>query len=390
MLIHLVYEEEYVEQLRQILEDAGHTVAEWDYSLTQFADFSEKKEVHAEIAIVDGQAGVMTKREIIESLGRVRRNLPHLRLIVIFSDDLQRDESLIAKLLTYSIYDMYFIDSDKGYSIDTLEYWISHPKTYSDYDVNTQIQGTLDHVEKPRIQEVPAAPKLSQPTQPKTMSLPKLPQLPHVEVKLPDFSSVVSKIHLPRKKPDEPDAELCWEDEDSPESTADPKALLGCVIWFWGSVPGLGVTYAAVQFANDIAESVPVLLLDGNLVHPSLASEYECLSPGWECSWQNRTPGIPPEKYYAKGNLNVWTIREPIEAAEAAEMWSVALFHIRTPRQVVVVDGGTLPPPEGVDFNVLMADGTPGELDEKTVCLSREDVQTMRLRDIICEKVKSR
>ncbi|MDR3601459.1 MAG: hypothetical protein P4L49_13425, partial [Desulfosporosinus sp.] len=84
MLIHLVYEEDYVEQLKGILEGAGHNVVEWDYALSQFADFSGRMQSSADLALVDGQAGVYAKKEIIESLGLVRKNLPHLRLIVIF------------------------------------------------------------------------------------------------------------------------------------------------------------------------------------------------------------------------------------------------------------------------------------------------------------------
>ncbi|SHN66299.1 AAA family ATPase [Desulfitobacterium chlororespirans] len=149
MKIHLVYEQEYVEQLKYILESVGHTVEQWDYSLSQFADYSEKKQTDAEVAIVDGQAGVMEKREIIESLGVVRKNLPNLRLIIIFQKPLEKDENFISKLLTLSIYDMYFRDE---YDLDDLQNWLRISKSYADYNVEVNdIKGNLNEAEKPKI-----------------------------------------------------------------------------------------------------------------------------------------------------------------------------------------------------------------------------------------------
>lgn len=159
MLIHLVYEEEYVEQLRGILESAGHNVVEWDYALSQFVDFSERKRTNAEVALVDGQAGVMEKREIIESLSNIRRNLPAFRLIVVFPASLERDETFVSKLLTLSIYDMYFRDE---YDVDDLERWLNTPKTYADYNVETRdIKGVVTEAEKPRMQDIEPIPNPS-------------------------------------------------------------------------------------------------------------------------------------------------------------------------------------------------------------------------------------
>jgi MinD-like ATPase involved in chromosome partitioning or flagellar assembly len=153
--IHLVYEEEYVEQLKGILENAGHVISEWDYSLSQFVDYSGKKQTNANIALIDGQAGVIEKQEIIESLGKVRKNLPNLRLIVIFPASLEKDEKFIAKLLTFSIYDMYFRDEC---DIDDLETWINNPKTYANYNIKTHdVQGAVSGAEKPKIHSVETA-----------------------------------------------------------------------------------------------------------------------------------------------------------------------------------------------------------------------------------------
>lgn len=157
MKIHLVYEEEYLEQLKDILESAGHKVVGWDYSLLQFADFSEKKAAEAEVAVVDGQAGVIEKREIIDTLTRVRKNLPDLRLIVILPLSLEKDETFISKLLTLSIYDMHFKDE---YDIDDLESWLKNKKSYADYNVETaDVKGIVTETEKPRIQHLEATPK---------------------------------------------------------------------------------------------------------------------------------------------------------------------------------------------------------------------------------------
>ncbi|EGW39427.1 hypothetical protein DOT_2712 [Desulfosporosinus sp. OT] len=80
-----------------------------------------------------------------------------------------------------------------------------------------------------------------------------------------------------------------------------------------------------------------------------------------------------PKKFYRNGSLSVWSLEGPFEVEQASEKWGVALFHIRTPKKIVIVDGGTFPPPEGVDLNVLIVDSEPtGEPDPKMVCISRE------------------
>lgn len=387
MQIHLVYEEDYVEQLRGILENAGHSVTELDFSLSQFTDFSERKGSHSDIALVDGQAGVATKKEIIECLGRVRKNLPFLRLIVVFQSSLQKDEAFISKLLTFSIYDMYFRDD---YSIDDLEMWINNPKNFGSYDVETEdIRGVLTESEKPKLKGVDELLKPSQETKAKAIPLPKLPQfgLPNIEVKLPSLSSVISRIpaiHLPKKAADS--CELSWDENgEQGNSAGSPKELLGRVIWFWGIEPGLSVTYAANQLARSLAETEPVLLIDGNFINPSLHQEYDCTGPGWECSWLERIPGKPPKKFYAKGNLSVWTLQEPVEVDETAEMWNVALFHIRTPKQIVVVDGGMFSPPEYADLNVLI--GKPaGEPTPKMVIMPQNEYD---LVGILADKIRT-
>lgn len=361
MHIHLVYEEEYVEQVKDILESAGYTVTGWDYSLSQFADFSERKQINADIALVDGQAGVISKKEIIDCLGKIRKNLTNLRLIVILPETLEKDEMFIAKLLTFSIYDMYFKEK---YDIDDLELWISTPKNFSNYNIETEdIRGTLIEAEKPKLQGLEATKPIptAEVNQAKNMSfsLPKLSQLgiPNVDVnvKLPNLSSVKSMIpafHLPKTKKDDVNADLCWDEGNNPEIPIDKKTkeLLGSVIWFWGNTSGWEITKAANQYAQNLSNLVPVLLLDGNLENPGLRELYKCSGQGWECSWLAKTPGIPPRKYYSKGNLTVWLLQEPVEAEDVSDMWDVALFHVRTPKLVVVVDGGHISPPNQADY----------------------------------------
>jgi diguanylate cyclase (GGDEF)-like protein len=148
--IHLVYDHDYIEQLKDILGLAGHDIVEWDYSLLQFADFSYKKQTTAEVAVVDGQAGITKKKEIIESLKTVRKNIPHLRIMVILPSSMERDDDFISKLLTLSIYDMYFTDE---YSIDELNHWLSHPKNFANYNININITGGVGEKTKLRLPE---------------------------------------------------------------------------------------------------------------------------------------------------------------------------------------------------------------------------------------------
>jgi len=358
MRIHLVYEEAYIDQLRTILESAGHTITDWDYSLSQFADFSARKQANSDIALIDGQAGEVSKKEIIESLGKVRRNLPYFRLIVIFPEELEKDEAFISKLLTFSIYDMYFKDE---YDIDDLEAWIRTPKNFANYNIEIEdIHGDLIETERPKLQ---------------LQGTERQPIPPAKTISLPSFSSVLSKmpsipsIRSSKKKTAKNDEiDLIWDEEADPAKpvqdtsdqgitadTADtaehPAQLLGKVIWFWSCESSLSTAQAASRYAQKLAQSVPVLLLDGNLVNPGLGQEYDCPAPGWERSWLTKTPGMPPQKFYTKENLTVWLLQEPVEAVDIAEMWNVALYHIRTPRQVIVIDGGAVQPPEEVNYD---------------------------------------
>jgi MinD-like ATPase involved in chromosome partitioning or flagellar assembly len=110
----------------------------------------------------------MEKREIIESLSHVRRNLPFFRLIVVFSSSVEKDEAFIEKLLTLSIYDMYFRDE---YGIEELEHWLKTPKTYADYNLETRdIKGVVTEEEKPKIQTTEPIPNPSSSTIPQHTS----------------------------------------------------------------------------------------------------------------------------------------------------------------------------------------------------------------------------
>ncbi len=142
MKIHLVYDEDYLEQLKEMLESAGHDIVEWDYSIPQFSDFSQKKQTVAEVAIVDAQAGIVEKKEILNLLKTVRKNLPKLRIVLILPESIEKDEAFINKLLTLSIYDMYFIDE---YELDDLEKWLNNPKSYANYNIETKdVKGNLE------------------------------------------------------------------------------------------------------------------------------------------------------------------------------------------------------------------------------------------------------
>ena len=137
-----------------MLEDAEYQVIETDSSLGLFADFSGRKQTSAELAIIDGQAGVADRKEIIDALTTVRRNLPHLRLIIIFPSNMEKDHPFISRLLTLSIYDMYFRD---GYSIEELGVWIANPKSYGNYDKYLEakdIKGGVEGVSVPQKNKV--------------------------------------------------------------------------------------------------------------------------------------------------------------------------------------------------------------------------------------------
>lgn len=139
MNIHLVFSVEFNE-MKEALEEAGHVVIEWDYSLEQFRDFSENRENHSDVALIDG-AGTHEKKHMIELLTEIRRNIPDLRLIINFPEELKTDKEFINKLLSLSIYDLYFQDE---FAIDDIELWIRTTKTFADYDIDTyMIQGVI-------------------------------------------------------------------------------------------------------------------------------------------------------------------------------------------------------------------------------------------------------
>ncbi|WP_242860309.1 hypothetical protein [Desulfosporosinus sp. I2] len=159
------------------------------------------------------------------------------------------------------------------------------------------------------------------------------------------------------------------------------KDLMGQVIWVWANDGGRNTTYTVSLLARTLAESFPVLIIDGNFDNPRLKQHYNCSRPGWERSWLNKTPGMPPKNVYAQGDLTVWPLLEALEVdqSQITDMWNVALYHHKSSQRLLIVDGGEYPPPEGSDINLCLGK-PPEDLDAKTIAITEsmeEDARTL-------------
>lgn len=194
--------------------------------------------------------------------------------------------------------------------------------------------------------------------------------------------------------------ELRWKEEKvskvGPSIGEGPiKALMGLIIWVW-TERGREITYFVSHLAQVIADSIPVLILDGNFENPCLKRYYPCPKPGpgWETSWLMKTPGIPPnvKHTYVNGNLNAWPLLEAVtvEQSEIVDMWNVALYYHRSQQRLLIVDGGSTPPPEEVDINLCIGKRTEEKENAKTVFITEDmegdidGVLNLLFKKIVC------
>lgn len=214
-------------------------------------------------------------------------------------------------------------------------------------------------------------------------------EMPRIEMPRITMKEFRVSEWIPKSLPRRPNEE----DSQGPVRSVSPqnplpegltKDLLGKVLWIWGMEPGLGVTYLADHAARTLSESLPVLLLDGNLERPAIIQKYPCEGPGWEASWLGKMPGKHPANVITEGNLRVWVLKQPVGPfRNLQKMWEVALFHLKSPEVTLVVDGGEQIPPPGTDFNILMLHGAFPErtADGNTILVSRQWMQGTILYD---------
>lgn len=197
-----------------------------------------------------------------------------------------------------------------------------------------------------------------------TFEIPRLelPQIkfPQVTLKMPDLPAILPNFSK----------ELKELPNTSVPINNQAFWFKGQTLWCWGDSPGSGVTQLATEIAEYLANSIPVLLLEGNFNRPKLCDLYPHNGLGWEASWFNKTPGIPPENCFTKDNLTVWSFKNPTNIAPSTDMWDVALFHIRSPNYVVIIDGGTFSPSD-VDHRVQLVTFPNQEANPRDLRVSR-------------------
>lgn len=170
------------------------------------------------------------------------------------------------------------------------------------------------------------------------------------------------------------------------------KVLMGQVIWVWTNDGSRRDTaYTVSKLAKIIAESLPVLIIDGSFDNPLLKRYFPCSKPGWEMSWIKKMPGIPPKHVYTQGNLTAWILTEALEVDQSLimDMWDIALYYHRSRQRLIIIDGGEYSPPEGADIHLCL--GNPSEdLNGKTIFITEdvdgdmEEVLNLLIQKTVC------
>lgn len=201
-------------------------------------------------------------------------------------------------------------------------------------------------------------------------------EMPRITLKELSISEIIPKNLTLGFKDEKNQAQVQASDTQNPLPDALTEPLLGKILWFWAETPGIGVSHLTNHTAQVLSERLPVLLLDGNLQRPSLSEKYPCEGPGWETSWLRKMPGKHPAHFITAGNLRVWVLKQSVGPFKDTEkMWEVALFHLKTPEETIVIDGGGQEPPSGVDFKIQMLsnEASPEQAQtEKTILVSRQ------------------
>lgn len=216
-------------------------------------------------------------------------------------------------------------------------------------------------------------------------------ELPRIEIpRIPKFSERAPEI-IPRNHPK-------WPKEENPQesvrSISSPnslpveliESLKGKILWFRGMESGIGVSHLANHTAHVLSDGLSVLLLDGNLEKPSLIQHYPCEGSGWESSWLRKMPGKPPAQMIIEGNLRVWVLKQAVGPfKDTLKMWEVALFHLKSPEETIIVDGGLQMPPPGADVTILMVPKTTSpeqiQANQNTIWVSRQWIMGTLLYD---------
>ncbi|PSR26208.1 MAG: hypothetical protein C7B46_20180 [Sulfobacillus benefaciens] len=150
----------------------------------------------------------------------------------------------------------------------------------------------------------------------------------------------------------------------NPPATALANAaqdiLLPYTIWVWGEIRRSGTSTTALALARWIAwqQKTPVRLLEGHFTMPGLArliqTESIAAGWGWEASWTAGTPyQAPPNSIALADRLQVWALGMAIRYPHPERKWGQILKMMTD--VVVIVDGGTTPPPIPVTLGIYVA-----------------------------------
>lgn len=143
-------------------------------------------------------------------------------------------------------------------------------------------------------------------------------------------------------------------------ASATQDILLPYTIWVWGEIRRSGTSTTALALARWIAwqQKTPVRLLEGHLTMPGLARLIQTESIpagwGWEASWTAGTPyQAPPNSIALADRLQVWALGMAIRYPHPERKWGQILKMMTD--VVVIVDGGTTPPPIPVTLGIYVA-----------------------------------
>lgn len=136
--VHLVFPIEYIDGIKEELEEEGYSVKYKDTSLDTFSQWSQTDEENADVALVFGMAVISQEndffsqqRAIYDRLKEVRLQREELRMIVVFPSQVQYERDFVSSIAQLAIFDLYFVDElETSHMIE----WIENPKGYAHVD----------------------------------------------------------------------------------------------------------------------------------------------------------------------------------------------------------------------------------------------------------------
>ncbi|MCM3454872.1 hypothetical protein M3685_13170 [Heyndrickxia oleronia] len=151
MNVHLVFSSDHIQVLTNELGKLGFNVTETDTSLDTFEQWatSTDQENKSEVAFVYGAVNVSKydsqfshRQAVFDRLRTVRISRPELRIILVFTSEVQEDTHFLQKLIQIGIYDLYFEDE---ITVDHILNWLSKKKTLADVQhLITNYNGTTN------------------------------------------------------------------------------------------------------------------------------------------------------------------------------------------------------------------------------------------------------